>query len=393
MILKKPDDAIRVLLVDDETEFRSVMARRLGRRAMDILEAGSGEQALEMLSHTETDVAVLDMKMPGLSGLETLAEIRKYHPGVGVIILTGDATVMDGVAGIKAGAFDYMTKPVEIDHLATKIRHAKQFQDMELAREEDMAFRRRLEKRMMHTQRLASLGTMSTGIAHEINNPLAVIKESAGFMRQILETGREAPDRDLLFKGLEKIEKSIDRARKITHQLLGYVRKQGAELSRVDLQDLVEDSLSLVHSRLTEKQIRINLALDPDARLIHTDPYQVRQVLINLLENAVDALDRKGEIRLTSHQKDHVICLDVRDNGPGIHPDHLGRIFDPFFTTKEGDQGTGLGLFVVHRILENLNGSIRVDSTPGQGTCFTVCLPELPETLKAQPILRQGDKR
>lgn len=227
MTEEKSERRITVLLTDDEEPYRNTLARRLERRNMTVLQAGSGEACLELLSGTAVDVVVLDMKMPGLSGMETLPDIRKYYPDSAVIFLTGNAEVSEGVAGIKAGAFDYLAKPVEIDHLAEKIRQAKQMKDLEESREQYATFRRRLEKRMIHTQRLASLGTMSTGIAHEINNPLAVIKESAGFMRQILETGTHFPDRDLLFLGLEKIEKSIDRAKRITHQLLGYVRKQG----------------------------------------------------------------------------------------------------------------------------------------------------------------------
>lgn len=372
---------VRVLLVDDEDNFRNAIARRLERRDMIVNQAPDGAACLEYLGANEVDVVVLDMKMPGMSGIETFKAISKYHPGLQVIFLTGNAAVTEGVEGIKAGAFDYLSKPIEIDHLAGKIRQAWELKRLEAARERDKIFRRRLEKRMMHTQRLASLGTMSTGIAHEINNPLAIIKESAGFMRVLLEDAKQIPERELLFKGLEKIEKSVDRARRITHQLLGYVRKHGHDLAPVDIRQLTEDTVALIKQKTTAKKVSVQWDTAPESQmLMYTDPFQVRQVLINLLENAVDAVDTNGEIRLALYRKNQSVCLEVKDNGSGITPENMEKIFDPFFTTKpnvsENESGTGLGLFVVHKIMTALSGSIQLDSEPGDGATFTICLPE-----------------
>ena len=372
---------VRVLLVDDENSFRNAIARRLGKREMNVTQAGDGASCLEYLSTKEVDVVVLDMKMPGMSGMETYQAIRKYHPGLQVIFLTGNAAVAEGVEGVKAGAFDYLSKPVEIDHLASKIRQAWEMRRLEAARERDKIFRRRLEKRMIHTHRLASLGTMSTGIAHEINNPLAIIKESAGFMRMVLEDSNGIPEKEMLFKGLEKIEKSVDRARRITHQLLGYVRKHGQGLTPVDIRRLTEDTVMLIKQKTQAKKVSVQWDTEPEHQMMmHTDPFQARQVLINLLENAVDAVETGGQIRLALYRKAQSVCLEVRDNGSGITPENMEKIFDPFFTTKpnvsENESGTGLGLFVVHKIMTGLSGSIRVESKPGHGATFTICLPE-----------------
>ncbi|WP_242637601.1 hybrid sensor histidine kinase/response regulator [Desulfobacter hydrogenophilus] len=372
---------VRVLLVDDEESYRNAIARRLERRNMVVSQAPDGTSCLEYLSGNETDVVVLDMKMPGMSGMETFKTINKYYPGLKVIFLTGNAAVAEGVEGIKTGAFDYLSKPVEIDHLAGKIRQAWELKRLEAARERDKIFRRRLEKRMIHTQRLASLGTMSTGIAHEINNPLAIIKESAGFMRMVIEDSGQIPEKEMLFKGLEKIEKSVDRARRITHQLLGYVRKHGHEMTPVDIRQLTEDTVVLIKQKTQAKKVSVQWDTESEHQmLMHTDPFQVRQVLINLLENAVDAVDTNGQIRLALYRKDQSVCLEVRDNGSGITPENMKQIFDPFFTTKpnvaENESGTGLGLFVVHKIITGLSGSIHVESEPGQGTTFKICLPE-----------------
>ena len=372
---------VRILLVDDEDSYRQAIARRLERRDMVVSQAPDGASGLEYLGNNDIDVVVLDMKMPGMSGIETFKAINKYHPGLKVIFLTGNAAVKEGVAGVKAGAFDYLSKPVEIDHLAGKIRQARELKRLEVARERDKIFRRRLEKRMIHTQRLATLGTMSTGIAHEINNPLAIIKESAGFMRMILEKQEQTPDQEMLFKGLDKIEKSVDRARRITHQLLGYVRKHGRDLAPVDIRQLIEDTIVLIKQKTQAKKVTVTWDPEPEGQMqMHTDPFQVRQVLINLLENAVDAVETGGQIRLSLYKKEQSVCLKVKDNGSGITPENMEKIFDPFFTTKpnvsENESGTGLGLFVVHKIMTGLSGSISVESEPGQGAAFTICLPE-----------------
>ncbi|WP_287037996.1 response regulator [Desulfobacter sp.] len=372
---------VRVLLVDDEESFRNAIARRLERRNMVVSQAPDGTSCLEYLGANEADVVLLDMNMPGMSGIDTFKAINKYHPGLQVIFLTGNAGITEGVEGIKAGAFDYLSKPIEIDHLAGKIRQAWELKRLEAAREQDKIFRRRLEKRMIHTQRLASLGTMSTGIAHEINNPLAIIKESAGFMRMVLEGAGQIPEKEMLFKGLDKIEKSVDRARRITHQLLGYVRKHGHELTPVDIRQLTEDTVVLIKHKTQAKKVSVQWDIAPkEPMLMYTDPFQVRQVLINLLENAVDAVETGGQIRLSLTRKDQSVCLQVRDNGSGIAPENIEKIFDPFFTTKpnvsENESGTGLGLFVVHKIMSGLSGSIHVESEPGHGATFSICLPE-----------------
>ncbi|MBP8828114.1 MAG: response regulator [Desulfobacter sp.] len=372
---------VRVLLVDDEESFRNAIARRLERRNMVVSQAPDGTSCLEYLGANEADVVLLDMNMPGMSGIDTFKAINKYHPGLQVIFLTGNAGITEGVEGIKAGAFDYLSKPIEIDHLAGKIRQAWELKRLEAAREQDKIFRRRLEKRMIHTQRLASLGTMSTGIAHEINNPLAIIKESAGFMRMVLEGAGQIPEKEMLFKGLDKIEKSVDRARRITHQLLGYVRKHGHELTPVDIRQLTEDTVVLIKQKTQAKKVSVQWDIAPkEPMLMYTDPFQVRQVLINLLENAVDAVETGGQIRLSLTRKDQSVCLQVRDNGSGIAPENMAKIFDPFFTTKpnvsENESGTGLGLFVAHKIMSGLSGSIHVESEPGHGATFTICLPE-----------------
>ncbi|SLM32532.1 ATPase/histidine kinase/DNA gyrase B/HSP90 domain protein (fragment) [Desulfamplus magnetovallimortis] len=244
---------------------------------------------------------------------------------------------------------------------------------------------------------------MSTGIAHEINNPLAIINESAGFMKEVIETPEMSAfsrKGDLLL-GIEKIEKSVKRARRITHQLLGHVKKQDSAFSEVNLEMLTKETLDLLKKDIEDKEISVELKMESNAKLLWSDPYQIRQVLINLLSNAIHALSKKGTITILTtipdkfseidglnrlHKngessaclewsEESFLSLEIRDNGIGIPKENLGKIFDPFFTTKSFDQGTGLGLFVVHKIISGLGGQIEVESTVGKGTSFFIKLP------------------
>ena len=372
------NDNIRLLLVDDEEGFRAAISRRLAKRGLKSLQASDGKECLNILKKETVDVVVLDVKMPGISGIDTLRTIKHLFEKIQVILLTGNAAVADGVEGIKAGAFDYLTKPVEIDHLVNKIHHAFAMSRLEEEKQKEVEYRTKLEKKMIDTDRLVSLGILSTGVAHEINNPLAIINESAGFIKQIINTSdmSVSGQKDALMMGIEKIEKSIKRARKITHQLLGHVKKSGSQYSKVNFKTLVYEILGLLKKEIAEKQITINRGIENDKILIWSDPYKIRQVLINLLNNAVHALKKNGVISIIFHELKNDVTLEIKDNGVGIHKDNLRKIFDPFFSTKSFDEGSGLGLFVVHKIIDGLGGEIEVTSEVGKGTCFKIKLPK-----------------
>ena len=375
------DNKVRLLLVDDEEGFRTAIARRLGKRGFVPVQASTGEECLEILGRDPVDVVVLDVKMPGISGIDTLKIIKQEYVKTQVILLTGNVAVSDGIEGIKSGAFDYLTKPIEIDHLVNKIKQAFEMIRLEEEKQKELEYREKLEKKMIDTERLASIGTMSTGIAHEINNPLAIINESAGFMKYILSTPEmlKCNRRGALMMGIEKIENSIKRARKITHQLLGHVKKPELQFSEVNLKALLYETFGLLKREIKDKQININWEIDPKKNIIWSDPYQLRQVLMNLLSNAVHAVSENGSITLSTREIDEDIILEIKDNGIGIPKENLSKIFDPFFTTKSFDEGTGLGLFVVHKIISNLNGKIDVASTVGEGTRFYIRLPKTDE--------------
>ena len=378
---------IRILIVDDEAGFRETLAKRLEKRGAVVAHAGSGQEALAALAREPVDVVLLDVKMPGMGGLETLAHICRDHADTEVILVTGEVNTHEGVAGIKAGAFDYLTKPIEIEHLVGKIRQAfdKLLRVQEQAKEE--RFRTRMEQRLIAADRLAALGTLSAGTAHEINNPLAIINDAAGWIR-----GRATREETLsptfrrdLDLALEKIETSVKRARRITHQMLSFSRQTDASIKEFNLSDLAVEVIELTRKTASECQAELSAACEMQNLQLWSDPYQIRQVLINLVTNGLQAVAPGGCVTLTVTGNDtHVIAV-VLDNGPGIPPENIEKIFEPFFTTKPPGEGTGLGLSVSRGIVEKLGGRIEVESKLGTGTTFTVTLPRKPAETEALP--------
>ena len=372
-------EALRLLIVDDEEQFRQVLAKRLSRRGVVPEQAGSGEECLALLEKKPMDVVILDVKMPGMDGLEVLQRIKEKCDKTEVILLTGYANTQDGVEGIKSGAFDYLSKPVELDHLAGKIKQAHEKIVWEAEREREAEFREKMEQRMVAAERLASLGTLAAGVAHEINNPLAIINDSVGWMQLLLSKPDMAEMRikGQLEKGLGKIAKSVERAKKVTHQLLGFARKDDSVVSEVNLSQLVEEAVQLVEKEASYKEIEFVQEVDASLDSIRSDAFQLRQVLINLLTNAIHATGPKGRIKIRLQKDGEQAILTIQDTGQGIPQEDLERIFEPFFSTKPTGEGTGLGLFVTRGIVEKLGGTIEAESRLGEGTDFRITLPRV----------------
>ncbi len=367
-----------LLLVDDEDSFRQPLSKRLTKRGFVVEQAADGNQCLALLGEKRIDVVVLDVKMPGMSGIDVLQNIKSKFPGIEVILLTGHATTASGVEGIKSGAFDYLTKPIELDQLVNKITQAREKILRLAAEHKEAEYRKKIEQQMVATERLASLGTLAAGVAHEINNPLAIISESTGWMQQLLarEELKGMHRREDFEKALSKVEKSVDRAKRITHQLLSFVRKSDSSLSQVDLPGLIDETLQFLEHETKKRNIKIIRKFASASAPVWSDPYGIRQALINLLTNAVHAVGTEGVITLALEDSVDHAAITVSDNGPGIPRENLARIFEPFFSTKPPGEGTGLGLFVTRGIIDKLGGTVTVDSEIGQGASFSIRLPK-----------------
>jgi two-component system NtrC family sensor kinase len=234
-----------------------------------------------------------------------------------------------------------------------------------------------LNAQLLQRDKMAALGKMAAGIAHEINNPLAVIGEKAGWIRDLLDDPalRESPVHPELVASVDKIENHVERARKITHRMLGFARRMEPRLDDVDVNRVLGETVELLQNHARINDIRIDLDLADGLPIIASDQSQLQQVFLNLLNNAIDAIGKDGLITCATRQIDKEIRVAITDNGPGIPPEQLPRVFDPFFTTKEPGRGTGLGLAISFQIIEKMGGRLLLENAAPRGTRATVVLP------------------
>ncbi|MBG0788921.1 MAG: two-component sensor histidine kinase [Desulfovibrionaceae bacterium] len=241
------------------------------------------------------------------------------------------------------------------------------------------AEREDIGNQLIQSQKTLALGEISTGIAHEINNPLNIIVQEAELIRVNLNSDPSPEALREIRDSLDVIDSQVSRCSDITHKLLDFARSRKTVSQFADINRLLEDMLALVERETGPKNIRIVRLFDDDMPLIKTDPPLLRQVFLNILINAVQAVEKDGGIFVTTYCTNDRACAEIRDTGPGIPAQDWSRVFNPFFTTKPPGEGTGLGLSVSLRIINELGGNITVDSPPDKrGARFTVCIPRQP---------------
>ena len=237
----------------------------------------------------------------------------------------------------------------------------------------DVTEEREKEMRLIMSERLASLGQMASGIAHEINNPLASI---AGCSEGLLARNREDRyDHGIFEKYLNIIQEEVFRCKTITTSMLSFVRKNTYEKMDVDVKQLLEKTLEIIGFQGRLKHVEVRKRFVPELSVVQASEGELRQVLLVIIINALDAMQDNGILTLATERREGSVLVRVSDTGPGIPAELQPRIFDPFFTTKQEKGGTGLGLSIARRIIMNHNGTIDVFSSPEQGTTFTILLP------------------
>lgn len=233
---------------------------------------------------------------------------------------------------------------------------------------------------LLQANKMIALSKMAAGIAHEVNNPLAAIAEKAGWMKDLLAEEDIAASKNFteFNESVDKIERHVDRARKIIHNLLGFARRMEPAKEKINVNNLLEETIGFLENESKYVNISIKKQYANTVPVITSDLSQIQQVVLNLLNNAIDAIGHDGTITVASRYLDKTdeVEIEVTDTGKGIPENELGKIFDPFFTTKEVGKGTGLGLSISYSIIEKLGGKLRVQSKVGKGTVFTILLPK-----------------
>jgi two-component system, NtrC family, sensor kinase len=240
----------------------------------------------------------------------------------------------------------------------------------------DISERSKLESQLSHSERLASLGQLAAGVAHEVNNPLASVMAGVESLQRWLERGDFGDaSRGEAAEVLEVLERAARRCRETTDKLMLLAQPYSAAAGWVDLNRAVLDTLSLLRFQMRKFEVSATEALDPSMPPIWAREGGIRGICMNLMMNAVQAMPAGGQLTIITRAEGESVVLQVEDDGPGIAPEHLDRIWDPFFTTKPVGQGTGLGLSITQRIVSRHGGTIRVESRSGAGARFIVRLP------------------
>jgi two-component system, NtrC family, sensor kinase len=235
--------------------------------------------------------------------------------------------------------------------------------------EQDVTDRRRLEAMMAQSEKLAAVGQLAAGVAHEINNPLTAILANA----QMLQ--RRLPVDDELQESVDLIARAGERASQVVRNLLDFARKEEYRLVLTDVNETIQRAIELVQHELVKRAIHLIFEPDPNLPRLMASRDHLSGVWLNLLLNAIDAIDRDGTVRVGTRTSAEKVYVTITDSGSGIPPERINRIFEPFYTTKAPGRGTGLGLSVCHRVIRQHGGSIQVNSQEGVGTEFTVELP------------------
>ncbi|MCF8082190.1 MAG: GHKL domain-containing protein, partial [Deltaproteobacteria bacterium] len=250
------------------------------------------------------------------------------------------------------------------------------------------------EKEMMNEQvvetgKLATVGELAAGIAHEINNPVAIMVEEAGWIEDLLqeEEFKEGQNLAEFKRALGQIRSQGSRCKEITHKLLSFARKTDSRIQEVRLNNVIEELVALSEQRARYNKITMTADLAHDLPTLRISQTEIQQVLLNLINNALDAMEKKGSrLDLSSRLEEDHMVIEVADDGPGIPEANLTRIFDPFFTTKPVGKGTGLGLPICYGIIKKMGGDIEVRSTLDEGTTFRVKIP-IPEQEAGEKVV------
>lgn len=399
---------MKVLIVEDSLVMRRLLRSSLQKWHYEVTEAEHGAQAWELIRHEHFPLVLTDWLMPEMDGLELIRRIRECElPSyVYIILLTAKSEKEDLVAAMDAGADDFLAKPFDSDELRVRMREGQRIIELELKLAEQYRQLRMTQAALVQSEKLASLGQLAAGMAHEINNPvayvtnnLAVLNRDVRCVIEVLRAYRRGADvlaqadprlaaevAQLEAAGdLAWIEENLPRlfaasleglgrVRNIVQNLREFARLDAAELDELDLNAALASTLEILARDVQEKQLAVQTDFGPIPPVV-CRPGKIHQVFHNLLLNAIQASQPRGTIDLrTATDRDQAL-VEVQDHGCGIAPDHLPRLFEPFFTTKAVGCGAGLGLAICYGIIRDHGGTIEVDSQHGRGSTFRVRLP------------------
>ncbi len=378
---------LRLLLVEDSDDDAALISRELQRGGYQpaCLRVETRDAFRNALSGRDWDVIISDYALPTYSGLRALADLHSSGKDIPFILVSGTVGEAGAVSAMKAGAHDYVLKG-DLSRLPLAV-------DREVRETAIRAEQARMRERLVMSERMASAGTLAAGVAHEINNPLAIAMTNLDFVSEtlarVISEARDPGERRVpvgewgglnqlgtLDEAVRDTREALTRMRDIVKDVKLFSRPQEDKTEAVDVQRVIESSIRMAWNEIRHRA-RVVKNFDP-VPLVNANESRLGQVLLNLIVNAAQAMAEghadRNTLRVATRTEDGQAVVEVSDTGAGIPRENLDRIFDPFFTTKPVGVGTGLGLSISHRIVLELGGRIEVESKVGQGTLFRVIL-------------------
>lgn len=352
----------RILVVDDNETNLELLATKLEAEGYEVAKAINGVEALEKVDAFHPDLIMLDVMMPRMDGYEVCRRLKareetRYIP---IVMLTARTELEDKMLGLELGAEDYMTKPYSLLEVSARVKSLLRM--------------RELQKKLLDSEKMAALGEMAGGIAHEVRNPLVTI---GGLARRLYEHQTSDEDRryaQTIIDGVERLERMCKRIDEYMGILVSH-------LEVGDVKDVINNAMEGAGDFIGGKDIAMVTSLTDEPAIIRMDPTNLKVAICNILQNSVEAIDGKGEIRVGLEPAGGRMLLTITDNGCGMEEADIRKIFHPFHTSKM--TGAGLGLTISYRIIHDHAGDIKVASKKGEGTTVTISLPAEKE-VKAQ---------
>ncbi len=372
----------KILLVDDEEGIRKVLGISLSDSGFKVFTAETGKEALDIFRKMRPPIVLTDIKMPGMDGIKLLQKIKEESPDTEVIMITGHGDMKLAIRSLKYDATDFITKPINDDALEIALKRANEkitlraklkeyTENLELLVEEKT-------KKLLETERLAAIGQTVGGLAHAIKNIAGGLTGGAF----VLEKGIDLHNEKYLHEGWDMVKGNLARIKGMALDLLSYTKERDPDYQLLDPNSLAQEIADLMLPRARENDVSLEVESDESLLQVWLDPEGIHRCLLNLVTNAIDACiniditQRQGRVLLrTLKTEGWAVEFQVVDNGCGMDEETKEKIFRRFFSTK-GSRGTGLGLMITKKIIDEHEGAIEFDSEKGKGTRFVIKLPE-----------------
>jgi signal transduction histidine kinase len=371
-----------ILLVDDEEGIRKVLGISLSDSGYKVFTAKGGEEALDMFRKIRPPIVLTDIKMPGMDGIDLLQRIKDESPDTEVIMITGHGDMELAIQSLKFDATDFITKPINEDILEIALKRANEKITLKARIKEHTENLEQLvrekTKKLVEAERLAAVGQTVAGLAHAIKNITGGL--TGGTF--VLDKGFQLNNKNYLRQGWDLLKGNVDRLKSMALDLLNYAKGREPDYQLCDPNRPAQEVIDLMLPRARENDVSLEIESDMDLPQIWLDPEGIHRCLLNLVTNAIDACinidctQKQGKVLLRILKtKGWAVAFQVIDNGCGMDEETKEKIFQRFFTTK-GSRGTGLGLMITKKIIDEHEGEIDFESETGKGTRFVIKLPE-----------------